>query len=136
MRRTSASLMLLGLGVWLACATAPTIGAASAGTADAGAAESRSCNALAEDYRAALVESQACDPSTPDPCGAERVRRLDDPCHCRVGVSPARTGRLDSLAAQWTAQGCRSQGLCSRACVSAARTCSAVPDAGFVCGGP
>jgi hypothetical protein len=135
-RRTSASLVVLGLGVWLACATAPGVSAASAGGPDAGRAESRSCDALAEDYDAVLVESQICDPSTSDPCGAERVRRLDDPCHCRVGVSPVRTGRLDSLAAQWMAQGCPSRGLCSRACVGAVRTCSAVPDAGFVCGGP
>ncbi|MGZ6060312.1 MAG: hypothetical protein ACXWLP_12710 [Myxococcaceae bacterium] len=127
--------MLLGLAVWIACATAPSVNTASADAPDAGPAESRTCDALAEDYGAALAEGQACDPSAPDPCGAERVRRLDDPCHCRVGVSPVRTGKLDSLAAQWMAQSCQSQGLCNRACVSAARTCSAVSDAGFVCGG-
>ncbi len=135
MRRSSGGLVPLGLGVWLACATAPSVTAGSASAPDAGTAESRSCDALVEDYGAALVEGQSCDPSTPDPCGTERVRRLDDPCHCRVGVSPVRTGKLDSLAAQWMAQGCHSQGLCSRACLSAARTCTAVPDAGFVCGG-
>jgi len=61
--------------------------------------------------------SQGCDAGTAEACTALRAR-LDDPCHCLVRIPAAAVPALDALAAEWSARGCVTDGLCNRACLS------------------
>ncbi len=95
------------------------------------------CNAVRSAYAAALQRAQRCEVGALNACGAERPRAVEDACRCPVAVNPTRTAELDELLQRYKSLACRSEPpMCNRACVSAARQCTAMAGAPPSCTAP
>lgn len=116
-------------GAWLVAGGLALAGAAAlaALAADGSPAE---CAALRAQYQAALAQAQVCDPKASDACAALRPVSLEDPCHCQVGVNPARVKALDTLADAYRSKACPAEPLlCRRMCTRPGNACVVRPGA-------